>query len=131
MIRTRLKAKRDKPRRNEGRVKHVRVQPKASAPPSAAEKRHMGEVAKLPCAACRKPGPSTVHHVRRRPGRTGVSARCHRRVCPLCPAHHFHDHGQDSVERIHEAGIYERFGVDLWEEAERLWNERNTGDTSQ
>lgn len=95
------------------------------AAPPAAEKHHMGRVAGLPCAVCKRPGPSTVHHVRHKVTRSGTFARVDRRVVPLCPAHHLHDHGPDSVERIHEAGIFERFGVDLWVEAERLWEETN------
>lgn len=93
----------------------------------ADEKRHLERVAQMPCIVCRKPGPSTVHHVRHKVTRSGTFARDDRRVVPLCPAHHLHDHGPDSVERIHEAGIFEKFGVDLWAEAEQLWEETQNG----
>lgn len=84
----------------------------------------MGRVAGLRCIICRKPGPSTVHHVRHKVTRSGTFARSHRRVVPLCERHHLIQHGpHESVERLHEAGIYERFRVDLWAEAERLWQQ--------
>lgn len=102
---------------------------KASRKPAkkAAEKRHLDRVAALPCAVCKRPGPSTVHHVRHKVTRSGTFARVDRRVAPLCPPHHFHDHGPDAVERIHEAGIFEKFGVDLWAVAEQLWEETQNG----
>lgn len=85
----------------------------------------MARVARLPCLLCGKPGPSTIHHVRHRIERSGTQARSHKRVVPLCPACHQHDHGKASVERLHESGIFERYGVDLWANAERLWEESN------
>jgi 5-methylcytosine-specific restriction endonuclease McrA len=124
MRRTRLNPKRATPRRDEGRVQHGRSKPKAGAAPNAEEKRHLASVARRPCMICGKPGPSTVHHVRHKVTGGGAFDRNHRRVVPLCPACHFHDHGPASVERIHEAGVFERFGIDLWAQAERLWSER-------
>jgi hypothetical protein len=91
----------------------------------ADEKRHLERVAAMPCIipTCRKPGPSTVHHVRHKITRSGTFARDDRRVVPLCPPHHLHDHGPDAVERLHEEGIFDKFGIDLWAEADRLWGE--------
>lgn len=84
---------------------------------------HLNRVAAMPCIICKKPGPSTVHHVRHKVTRSGTFARDDRRVVPLCPAHHLIQHGpHESVEALHEAGIFERFGVDLWAEAEGLWH---------
>lgn len=121
---TPLRQKRPKPRRRAPeRVKATRLRPKAGTPPTAQEKRHIGRIAALPCLLCRKPGPSTVHHVRHKVTRSGTFARSHRRVVPLCSDCHFHDHGMESVERVHEAGIYRRTGIDLWAEAERLWRQ--------
>ena len=77
----------------------------------------------MACLICKKPGPSTIDHVRHKITRSGTFARSHQRVVPLCPGCHQHDHGKESVERLHEAGIYERAGIDLWVEAERLWEE--------
>lgn len=78
----------------------------------------------MPCIVCGKPGPSTIHHVRHTIERSGTLARRHDRVVPLCPEHHFEQHGPESVESLHEKGIFERFGVDLMKEGERLWEER-------
>lgn len=89
----------------------------------AAEKRHLARVAAMPCIVCRKPGPSTVHHVRRRPHIPVLHARVHCRTVPLCPQHHLHDWGPESVERLKEGGFLDKFGIDLWVEAERLWRE--------
>jgi hypothetical protein len=101
----------------------MKAKRKPRKPPAA--KAHLERVAAMPCIipTCRKPGPSTVHHVRHKITRSGTFARVDRRVVPLCAPHHLHDHGPDSVERIHESGIFERFAVDLWAEAERLWEE--------
>lgn len=125
MKRSPLRSKRPTPRRKAPeRVAYTRLKPKAGEPPTAEESRHMGRVARLPCEICSKPPPSTVHHVRHKITRSGTFARSHKRVVPLCPACHQHDFGAESVERLHEAGIYQRTGIDLWAAAERLWRER-------
>lgn len=98
---------------------------------SAVEKRHLDRVAQMPCILCKRHGPSTVHHVRHKITRSGTFARVDRRVVPLCPSCHQHDHGKESVERVHEAGIHERWGVDLWAEAERLWAESQAIEASR
>ena len=54
---------------------------------TAAEKRHMGKVAKLGCIACDRLGygatPAAVHHIRE-----GRIARDDMLTIPLCPEHH-------------------------------------------
>lgn len=112
---TPLRAKRALPRRA--------IKRRSAARKTAAEKRHLGRIAAMPCIICKRRGPSTVHHVRHKITRSGTFARDHRRVVPLCPECHQHDHGKESVERVHEAGIHERTGIDLWAEADRLWAE--------
>jgi hypothetical protein len=90
---------------------------------SAADKRYHDHIAKMPCVICSKRGPSTVHHVRHTIIRSGTFARDHKRVVPLCPECHLHDFSKESVERLHEAEIFRRTGIDLWKEAERLRRE--------
>lgn len=119
MKRTPLKRKRDRPRRNEGRVTHKRMKPKASAPPTAEEKRHIERVASLPCLACGR-SPVTVHHVTASI-LGGRISRSHKRVVPLCRQHHQHDYGPLSVERLGHRGFYRQWGIDLLREAEALW----------
>lgn len=56
-------------------------------------------------------------------------ARSHELVVPLCRAHHQHDYGAESVERLSHAGFTRRFGVDLLVEAKELrrrWDETDT-----
>lgn len=122
MRRTPLKKKRDRPRRNEGRVQHGRMKPKAGAPPTEEEARHIARVRSLPCLVPDCRSPATAHHVSSTI-HGGRIARSHRRVCPLCRAHHQHDYGRESVERLSHRGFYERFGIDLLAEADRLWQE--------
>ena len=121
--RTPIKPKREKPRvKRPERIVQERTKPRAGSK-SADEKFHHDRIAKLPCCICGKAGPSTVHHVRRRPDRKGLHSRDHKRVVPLCPAHHFHDHGPNSVEKIKESGVLTKFRINLWAHGERLWAE--------
>lgn len=54
----------------------------------------------------------------------GRAARSDRRVTPLCPRHHQIQHGpHESVERLGHRLFFERYGVNLMAEAERLWEE--------
>lgn len=73
----------------------------------------------MPCLAC---GDSaTVHHVTGYADRMGRVGRSNWRVVPLCPRHHQIQHGpHDSVERLGHRGFYDRYGIDLMAEAERL-----------
>jgi hypothetical protein len=106
-------------------LKRSAMKPKRKPRKPAPEARHLERVAGLPCCipGCHAPPPSTVHHVRHKVTRSGTFARTDRRVVPLCAPHHLHDHGPDAVERIHEKGIFDKFGIDLWAEGERLWEE--------
>ena len=114
-----LNAKRVTPRRNEGRVAHVRIKPKAKAAPTAKEKRHMDRIASLGCLKCGKP--ASLHHLMKAPGK--VRRRDHRFVVPLCRDHHQGDEGVHGLGS--EAAFKERHGIDLiawgvaaWEAAE-------------
>lgn len=120
MRRTPLKPRRDRPRRDTGRVRHQRIKPKAGAPPTAQEARHIARVATLGCIVCGKS--PTIHHVTASI-HGGRIARTHTRIVPLCPAHHQHDHGPQSVERLGHGGFYQAWGIDLLEAADRLWKE--------
>ena len=117
---TPLKRKRERPRRNEGRIQHGRVKPRARAAPNAAEKRHVAFIAGLPCLVCG--ARSTVHHVTS-DGFKRI-ARSPRRVVPLCPVHHQIQHGpHESVEALGHAGFRQRYGIDLLLVADQLWRE--------
>lgn len=90
--------------------------------PTAIEKRHIERVASLPCLVCG--ARSTVHHVTARSDRRGRLTRSHKRIVPLCPAHHQIQHGPHySVEALGHQGFYQVHGIDLYGEAERLWAE--------
>lgn len=119
MKRSPLKAKRDSPRRNEGRVKHIRMKPKVGAPPTAEERRHLAYVASLPCLVCGVK-PVTVHHVTATV-HGGRTSRSHKLIVPLCAAHHQHDYGKLSVERLSHSGFQRVHGIDLYAEALKLW----------
>lgn len=60
-----------------------------------AGKAWMRRVKQLPCAVCRKPGPSDAHHVIH--GRYGTRKAPDTATIPLCKAHH-----QDGPEAIHQ-----------------------------
>ena len=88
-----------------------------------AERDHMGRVAELGCALCRRYGyfgtPAELHHPRTG---TGAGRRAsHMDVIPLCPAHHrqgadgLHVLGRKAFERTH--GVTER---ELLDETRRL-----------
>jgi hypothetical protein len=106
---------------------HGRSKPKAGAAPTPAEKRHMERVAGLGCLVCGDP--ATVHHVTGFADRMGRITRSHRLVVPLCPNHHqaVHDNANApvSVEMLGHRGFYQEWGIDLYAEAVRLWEESN------
>lgn len=79
-------------------------------------------IAALGCLVCG--GPATIHHVTA-PITGGRVARSEQRIVPLCRAHHQHDYGKLSVERLGHAGFFRVHGIDLLAEAERLWREAN------
>lgn len=114
--------KRLTPRRNEGRITHVRQKPKPGAPPSAEERRHIANVAAMPClvgVGCA--GRVEVHHVHS----DGLKriARSHRRVTPLCGEAH-HRLGATAVHQVGHGGFTAIHDIDLLAVADQLWNER-------
>ena len=128
MKRSPLRPKRPTPRRNEGRVQHGRVKPKAGAPPTAEEERHIKRVRAMPCLVSGKA--ATVHHVTGYADRPGRFGRSHRLVVPLAPE--YHQKVRDpkasdpiSVEGLGHRGFFRKYGIDLLAEAERLWGESN------
>jgi hypothetical protein len=121
MKRSPLPRKRATPRRSEGRVTHIRVKPRPGAPPNAEERRHLARVAAMSCLVCGA-WPVTLHHVSASI-HGGRIARSHKRIVPLCAAHHQHDHGDFSVERLGHGGFYRTHGINLLVVADRLWAE--------
>lgn len=123
-----LKRKRDEPRRNEGRIRHQRIKPRAGAPPDVAEKRHRARVGAMGCLVCGR-RPATIHHVS-----AGIYggriARSHKRIVPLCnfAPHHQkvyerRDRDPQSVEGLGHGGFFRKYGINLLAEADRLWLE--------
>lgn len=100
-------------------VNHKRMKPKAGAPPTAAERRHMARVASLPCLVSGQHH-VTLHHVSGYADRMGRFARSHGLVVPLAPEYHLIQWGPQSVESIGHQGFYIVHGIDLLAEAERL-----------
>lgn len=121
--RTPLRAKREKSRRNEGRVRHERMKPKAARQPNAKEARYHDMVAGLGCLICGCP--ATIHHVTS-DGHKRI-ARSHQRVAPLCPMHHqkvYDPKNADpvSVEGLGHAAFAKRYGIDLLKWAGDAWS---------
>lgn len=92
------------------------------------EREHVRNVRRLPCLVCG--ANATVHHVTGYADRMGRVSRSDKRVVPLCPMHHqaVHDpYASDpqSVERLSHRGFFQKHGIDLMAEAERLWSEAN------
>jgi len=88
-----------------------------------ADRDHMARVAAMACIACKRAGPSTVHHVTS-DGLKRIS-RSDQRVVPLCPPCHQIQWGpRDSVEALGHRAFGEKWGINLLAEADRLWSER-------
>lgn len=121
MLRSSIKPKRDKPRRDEGRIQHERMKPKAKRAATADEKRHLARVAAMPCLIPGCNNPANVHHV----VSDGMKrlTRTHRRVVPLCEPHH--QSGPAAVHRIGHARFTETFGLDLLQIADGMWEVSN------
>ena len=89
-----------------------------------AERKHMGRVAALGCAVCRRLGhpdtPAEIHH--RRAGR-GLSNRAsNMEVIPLCPEHH---RGATGLHGLGTRGFVKHWGYDeddLLEDVSKLLN---------
>lgn len=108
MAYTSLRAKRDTPRRNEGRVQHVRMRPKQVKP--NAEAQRFWDSLPNECQACGGIG-QVIHHIMADvPGKQ--SRRDHFFVVKLCaPCHNM---GTYSVHLLgSEAKFQEVTGVDL------------------
>ena len=117
-----LKAKREKPRRNEGRIVHERMKPRAKAAPTAAEKRHMDHVSSLGCAVPGCANPPVIHHIMSASGKR--RRRDHRFVIGLCPEHH--NMGRTSVHMLGSEELFSRVhGVDIVQRSIKLWEEGN------
>lgn len=109
MKRTAIKRKRGKPRRNDGRVKHDRIKPKATGTTSE-EADYLKFIVELGCLVCG--GHANKHHVMSAPGK--VKRRDHRFVAPLCYTHHQGCRKDGSVHGLgSEAAFYEFWGFDL------------------
>lgn len=109
MKRTPLIRKRPSPRRNEGRVAHARMKPKASAPPTAEQQRYWNSLP-ASCVAC---GAATevLHHILS-PHPDKKSRRDHWFVVRLCPQ--CHNMGTRSVHLLGSEEAFRRAtGVDL------------------
>ena len=104
-----IKAKRDKPRRNEGRVSHGRIKGKSSDKPTAEEKRYWASLRDV-CWNC-DARDTVIHHILAdAPGKVG--RRDHRLVVRLCPR--CHNMGTESVHLLgSEDAFLRRHGVDL------------------
>jgi hypothetical protein len=97
---------------------HTRIKPKAALP-TVAERDHWHRLIYMGCLVCGRA--ATIHHVTAKivPGR---HSRSHKRVVPLCPAHHQIQWGpRESVEALGHEGFYHVHGIDLWEVAEHEW----------
>lgn len=124
-----LKRKRDKPRRNEGRVSHGRIKEKCSRNPNVEERAFWNKVAGLGCLVCGSP--ATIHHVTS-DGFKRIT-RQHNRVAPLCAVHHqkvFDPKANDpvSVEGLGHGGFKDRHGFDLLSWATEAWEHKDTPD---
>ena len=118
-----LKAKRDAPRRNEGRVKHGRMKPKATGK-TAEEARFIELVAGLGCLICGKP--ASIHHIMHAPGKH--CRRDHRFIAPLCYDHH---QGDEGVHGLGSEGAFrDLWGVDIVGWAMAAWSYRDHPDAA-
>jgi 5-methylcytosine-specific restriction endonuclease McrA len=107
-----LNPKRSTPRRNEGRVHHDRMRPKASAPPTAEQQRYHFWLRSLgQCEACPARLDLVIHHILARvPGKQG--RRDHWFVVLICAP--CHNGREDSVHGLGSESEFQRVhGVDL------------------
>ena len=79
----------------------------------------MDYVASLGCVVCKRP--AQIHHIQHMNGKS--MKRDHRYVVGLCMEHHTGSNGIHGLG--HEDIFNEIYGIDLVEEAVRLWNERD------
>jgi len=100
--------------------KHIRIKPRAKAPPTPEEWAHMDRVARIGCLVCGQP--ASLHHIMHMQGK--MRRRDHRYVVPLCREHH---QGKTGVHGLGSEELFnETHGIDLPEIAKGLWNEKFT-----
>jgi hypothetical protein len=112
MKRTRLRAKRPTPRRNEGRVQHGRIKPKTVEPTPEQQRYHEWLRTKARCqvATCGARHLIIHHLLAHAPGK--FSRRDHWFVVLICAQHH--NMGKISVHGLgSEAAFLRETGVDL------------------
>ena len=119
MRRTPIKPKRDKPRRNEGRVTHGRVKEKYSPIPNAQERRHEERLALLPCVGCGGVATCCHHLLSDCEGKRW--RRDHRFQLPLCDSCHTGPQGVHGIGS--ESKWAEGKGIDVSALAVALWEE--------
>ena len=95
-------------------------------PPTAQQRKAWDAIASIGCLVCG--ATATIHHVTGSAHHMGRLPKRHDRVVPLCPMHHqavFDPYANNpvSVERLNHRGFYEKHGIDLLAEAERLAND--------
>lgn len=77
---------------------------------TAAEKRHLAKVARVPCVLCSLMGlgetPSVVHHLKYGQGASDRSS--HFLTIAVCPFHHV---GEGGIHTLKEHGLYLRYRV--------------------
>ena len=117
MRRTPIKQKRDKPRRNEGRVVQNRMKPKLTDK-NALHRRFHDYVATLPCIGCGA-RPVHVHHVIS-DGNQRLT-RNHELVLPMCEP--CHQSGEIALHRIGTRAWNGMHGIEQHIEAAKLWGD--------
>lgn len=81
----------------------------------------MDRVAALGCLV--SGGPATLHHVTATI-EGGRITRSHKLIVPLAPEYHLIQFGPRwSVEALGHKGFFQEWGIDLYAEAVRLWEE--------
>jgi hypothetical protein len=112
-----IKAKREGPRRNEGRIQHKRIKRKAVSK-TTEEAKHIAAVAEVGCLVCG--AAAQVHHIMHCARKE--RRRDHRFVAPLCAEHH------TGFKGVHGLGGEEAFAalyrIDLVGWAVRAWDAR-------
>lgn len=118
MKRTPLKARRERPRRNENRITHGRMKRKAtvSTPEETAFVKHVRTLGCLICGL-----PANAHHIMAAPGKE--RRRDDRFVAPLCADHHTGRWGVHGIGS--ESGFKAHWGVDLVGWSIAAWSCRN------
>lgn len=129
MKRTPLKAKRDTPRRNEGRIQHRRIKPKGKAPADQQEAFHIARLRALPCIVPGCTGSSVFHHIMHMAGK--IRRRDHRFGANLCPDHHnmendsVHLLGGEEAFKLHHHIDLVHYATEQWNISQQLWEKKN------